>query len=275
MYSTPPLISVCMPTHNGEKFIGEALISIKNQTYKNIEVVISDDNSSDGTLLLCRQFKNQVDFPVYISNHVPCGIGANWNNCIKHAKGEYIKLLFQDDLFLANTLERQLYDIKKSNFKAICSKRIIIDENSEEVLDGEWIEKYGNLQQNLSLPEQEVVILEKNIFNLINDYTYNYFGEPDTFLYHNSVFKDIGLFNNDYKQIIDLEFNYRLFKRFPILHQKDKLLKFRIHDDQESKKNQKLNLPEYDKLRKWVKHVFFWHLSRSEKLKIIKNRFLI
>jgi glycosyltransferase involved in cell wall biosynthesis len=98
MRNTPDLISICIPTYNGENYILEALNSIKNQSYKNIEVIISDDNSNDKTLEICEKFKSEVDFPVYIYNHLPNGIGSNWNNCILKSKGDYIQFLFQDDL---------------------------------------------------------------------------------------------------------------------------------------------------------------------------------
>ena len=52
MRNTPDLISICIPTYNGENYILEALNSIKNQSYKNIEVIISDDNSNDKTPIL-------------------------------------------------------------------------------------------------------------------------------------------------------------------------------------------------------------------------------
>ena len=90
MRNTPDLISICIPTYNGENYILEALNSIKNQSYKNIEVIISDDNSNDKTLQICEKFKSEVDFPVYIYNHLPNGIGSNWNNCILKSKGDYI-----------------------------------------------------------------------------------------------------------------------------------------------------------------------------------------
>ena len=93
-----PLVSICLPTYNGETFLNEALDSIKSQTYPNLEVIVSDDASSDGTLRIIEEFKATVAFPVQVFNHEPQGIGANWNHCMKHAKGIYIKFLFQDDV---------------------------------------------------------------------------------------------------------------------------------------------------------------------------------
>jgi glycosyltransferase involved in cell wall biosynthesis len=54
-----PLVSVVMPVHNGEKYIEEALSSCFDQTYKNIEVVVVDDKSTDGTLDLLRRLETR------------------------------------------------------------------------------------------------------------------------------------------------------------------------------------------------------------------------
>ncbi|MCG2794067.1 MAG: glycosyltransferase [Weeksellaceae bacterium] len=66
-----PLISVCIPTYNGAKYLQVVLDSVKAQTYKNIEVIISDDDSQDQTLDIYREFQSEVDFPVYIYYHDP------------------------------------------------------------------------------------------------------------------------------------------------------------------------------------------------------------
>jgi glycosyltransferase involved in cell wall biosynthesis len=87
------LVSICIPTYNGKKYLNEALESVKSQVYKNIEVIISDDNSTDSTLEICNKFKHEVDFPVYIYSHKPSGIGANWNYIIEKANGDFIKFL--------------------------------------------------------------------------------------------------------------------------------------------------------------------------------------
>lgn len=109
------LISICIPTFNGEKYLQEALDSVKSQTYQNIEVIISDDNSNDITLQICQNFKEKVSFPVYIYEHDPSGIG---NNCIFYAYGEYIKFLFQDDILETNCLEIQLEALIPHQLKA-------------------------------------------------------------------------------------------------------------------------------------------------------------
>ena len=78
-----PLVSILIPTHNGEAFLKEALESVNLQTYENCEVVISDDRSSDASLEIARKFLEVCRFETIIVSHEPKGIGENWNNCVR------------------------------------------------------------------------------------------------------------------------------------------------------------------------------------------------
>ncbi len=138
------MISICIPTYNGAKYLSETLQSIQSQNYQKIEVIMSDDSSSDDTLLIVEAFKKQSDFPVYVFHHTPSGIGANWNNCLKHAKGKYIKFLFQDDVMENDCLEKMVKLIEENpNIGLIASKRsFIVEENVNNDATNEWLEKY-------------------------------------------------------------------------------------------------------------------------------------
>src|SRR5690606_24488463 len=90
---TFPLVSICIPTYNGAAYIAEALESAIHQTYPHLEIVVSDDASTDATLAIVERFKSKTHIPVSVYHHVPKGIGANWNHCVKQANGAYIKFL--------------------------------------------------------------------------------------------------------------------------------------------------------------------------------------
>lgn len=234
------LVSICIPTYNGEKYLQEALDSVKAQTYKNIEVIISDDNSIDKTIEICTQFQREVDFPVHIFSHTPDGIGANWNNSIEKANGNYIKLLFQDDVLKDNCIETMLSILKKNNLEVVVCKREIIDEDSRIVEGGEWFNKYKDLQALLKIPEQELFILSRK--NLVNyDYqTYsseNIVGEPCVSLFSKKMFKKTGTFDTELKQALDYVYWLKVLSNFDIGITKKKLVQFRYHDQQTSAQN--------------------------------------
>lgn len=99
-----PLVSICIPTYNGDQFIAEAMYSAIAQTYPNLEIIVSDDASKDNTLQIVESYISKTEIPINIFKHKPNGIGANWNHTIKQANGEYVKFLFQDDILLPNCI---------------------------------------------------------------------------------------------------------------------------------------------------------------------------
>ena len=88
-----PLVSICIPTYNGEAFIAEAIQSAIAQTYPNIEIIVSDDGSADKTVAIAQSFQSQTSADFRIVLHRNYGLSQNWNFCISQTKGEYIKFL--------------------------------------------------------------------------------------------------------------------------------------------------------------------------------------
>ena len=97
------MISVCIATYNGARYIGEQLASILKQLSAEDEVVVSDDGSTDGTLDIVRSFNDRririVDGP---RRHSPT---LNFEWALRNAKGEYIFLADQDDVWLPDKLK--------------------------------------------------------------------------------------------------------------------------------------------------------------------------
>lgn len=108
------LISIVMPVYNAEKFLKETIESVRKQTYGNWELILIDDNSSDKSLDIIKQY-SQVDKRIfYISLSKNSGAAYARNLAIKKASGEYIAFLDSDDLWLPEKLERQ-YDFMEKN----------------------------------------------------------------------------------------------------------------------------------------------------------------
>lgn len=273
------LVSICIPTYNGEKYLQEALDSVKVQTYKNIEVIISDDNSKDKTLEIGERFKNEVDFPVYLYNHAPAGIGANWNHCIEKAHGEYIQFLFQDDVLYSNCISEKLKYLQNYKLQAVCCKRDIIDEKGLPLTLGKWYEECHDLQKiYLNLDIDDFYILKKNdLKNLIyKNATANIFGEPISFMFDRTLFKKLGYFSTTSKQILDIEFGYRILKKYPVGLIAEPLFKFRLHSDQATASNRHLGSTikkEYDDLKAYLFKNFFFCLSSDFRKQYFKEKY--
>ena len=104
----PPVLSVCMPTYNGEAYVAEALHSILHQTYAAFEVIVVDDGSTDGTLEIVRSVADtDARVRVYRNPHQR-GIPGNWNACVGFARGQYVCVFHQDDVMLPDNLARKM-----------------------------------------------------------------------------------------------------------------------------------------------------------------------
>ena len=258
-----PKVSICIPTYNGEKYLQEALDSINQQTYRDFEVVVSDDASSDDTLKIIENFKNKVDFSVYIYKHKPSGIGANWNNTIKHAKGKYIKFLFQDDVLEPRCLEKML-KVLDNNPKVglVASKREFIIDKVKNEATQQWLSEYGDLQQNI-LDNKNPQLITKKIFrhkDFINT-PKNKIGEPSVVMFRRSLVDKIGFFDENLKQILDYEFWYRILKKYHIYIIDETLVKFRLHDMQATAVNSNVFILDYQLYPKILYNDYFWLLN--------------
>lgn len=109
------LVSVIMPTYNSSLFIEAALDSIISQSYSNLEVLITDDCSTDNTLEKVKEYaKRDSRIKVYQLDK-NSGPGIARNNSINHAQGRYIAFCDSDDLWLGNKVEQQIKFMNLNN----------------------------------------------------------------------------------------------------------------------------------------------------------------
>jgi len=102
------LISIIIPTYNVEHYVAEALDSAIAQTYRPIEIIAVDNNSTDGTLSVLHDYEARHPGLITVLQEPKQGAPAARNLGLKHAKGEWIQFLDADDLLLPEKLERQV-----------------------------------------------------------------------------------------------------------------------------------------------------------------------
>lgn len=125
------MVSIAMCSYNGEKYIATQLDSILNQTYDNIEIIITDDCSSDDTIKIIRRYqKNDKRIKLY-ENDVNLGYLKNFEKAISLCSGDYIALADQDDIWKEYKIEKFLNNIGENIL--IYSDAIIIDKDSKEI----------------------------------------------------------------------------------------------------------------------------------------------
>jgi glycosyltransferase involved in cell wall biosynthesis len=267
---TNPLVSICIPTFNGARFLQEALDSISAQTYRHIEVVISDDASVDNTLALVEQFNEFTNVPVQIIAHTPSGIGANWNNSMRHARGDFIKFLFQDDVLNPSCIE-QMIEVFMAHPEVglVGCKREFILEGAPGPEIGEWIEKYKNLQIQFE-KDEALTRIDHTLFARRDflDSPMNKIGEPPTVMFKKAILDEVGYFEEHLEQILDYVFYYRILKIKPIFIINQPLVKFRIHEAQATNLNRNRPIKDYALYNKILYKEFYPLLHPSHKKKL-------
>jgi glycosyltransferase involved in cell wall biosynthesis len=104
--SAAPRLTVGLPVYNGESFVAEALDSLLGQTYRDFELIISDNASTDGTADICRGYARQDSRVRYIRHRRNIGAAPNHNFVVEQARGELFKWGSHDDLYARELIER-------------------------------------------------------------------------------------------------------------------------------------------------------------------------
>ena len=125
------MISVCMPTYNGEKYIKEQLDSILCQLSQDDEVIISDDSSTDRTIEIIKSY-NDTRIKLLEDNHFKSPI-YNLENALKQAKGDYIFLADQDDVWYPNKVAVVLNYLQE--YDCVVSDATVVDTNMNVIHD--------------------------------------------------------------------------------------------------------------------------------------------
>jgi glycosyltransferase involved in cell wall biosynthesis len=102
---TFPLVSICIPTWNGEQFIEHTIRSLLDQTYRNIEIIILDNLSTDNTAKICRNFQIKDNRVRFIIDSEKSGDPEGHIRVAKYASGDYIVLACDDDVYCPNYIE--------------------------------------------------------------------------------------------------------------------------------------------------------------------------
>lgn len=187
---TNPYISICIPAYSRIQYLARLLNSIEEQSYRDFEVIISDDSIDDSVLELIRVFEPKFKIQ-YFKNEKSLGTPANWNFAISKANGEWIKLIHDDDWFKTSDSLAKFYEATKQGRKLIVSAY------------SNYIEQSKKFQEVNSSQFQRNQIL-KQPFLLLAD---NIIGPPSVTMVHRSI---IEQYDERLKWRVDLEFYIRI-----------------------------------------------------------------
>lgn len=112
-------VSVIIPVYNSEKYISDCLDSILTQTYRDIEIVVVDDGSTDETFEICKKYQN-IDERIVALRKKNGGVSSARNMGIKKASGEYILFVDSDDMVPENFVEEMINNVDNDSVMVVC-----------------------------------------------------------------------------------------------------------------------------------------------------------
>lgn len=127
------LVSIITPMYNSEKYIGITIESALNQTYKDWEMIIVDDCSSDNSPKIVKEYAKNDERIKYIKTYSNKGVSNARNIALKMAKGQFISFLDSDDIWNEDKLKKQVEFMKKNKCAISFTSYELIDENNEKL----------------------------------------------------------------------------------------------------------------------------------------------
>jgi glycosyltransferase involved in cell wall biosynthesis len=236
MMNNQPLVSICIPTYNAVEFFEPCLQSAVEQTYQSIEILISDDGSTDETIAIAKKFVEKYS-QVRIVKNAQKGMVSNWNNCIEQAKGDWIKFLFQDDILKPACVEKMLHNCQVQNVQiGLCRREFIIHDDVPRRVRN--IFKYRLVVPERIFGDINFISPERLAAEVADQLPENILGEPTCYIFHKEILNHTnGAFNIEYKQVVDMEFILRLGLFKGLAFSSESLAYFRVHGKSESSAN--------------------------------------
>ena len=263
---TLPLVSLVVLCYNSSGTIVETLESIKNQTYPNIELIVSDDYSTDDTLLVVKNWLNANEDRFVYTNLVTTkkntGVAGNINRGVHDSHGQWIKSLAGDDILVPNAIEEFIR---------------FIDEHSESikmcVCDVEPFTTSGEkpsavIELYKSFFEKECEPYEKQLRRVMTELVFI----GPVYFYSRELFDQVGGFSEEYGCAEEWPFVYKVLRNGnPIYALNKKLIRYRVQEKSLShvkENNRLLNRRVFDgKYRHYFDHAYVDLLHEGHYLK--------
>lgn len=207
-------VSIIINCYNGEKYLKDCLDSVKEQTYKNYEVIFWDNQSIDNSSKIFYQYKND-NFKYFLSKNFT-NLSQARNLALNHISGTYVAFLDCDDCWDKIKLEKQIYFMRRNNLDISFTNYFLNDETKNKK---EFKKYYTKFPEN----------------NLTEKLLKNYFISISTVIFKVLKIEDI-YFNQKYHLIGDYDLLMRNLLNKKTLGLNDPLASIRFHNENETKK---------------------------------------
>jgi glycosyltransferase involved in cell wall biosynthesis len=233
-----PSVSICIPTYNGSAFLRQCLESALAQAHADLEVVVLDDASKDGTAEIAQEYAKRDHRIRFYRNSENLGSVANRNLCFELARGEWIKPLFQDNYLAPHCVATMLRGLRPGIPLAVLKRDHVI----EPEVPVDFRRGYERYVSENTLPRRfgDCAVIGPDAFaaHVAHYPTDNCIGEPTATLVHRSVFGRFGLFNPYLIQLSDWEFAARVAVHTGLCYVDEPLATIRLHGGSTTARNQ-------------------------------------
>jgi GT2 family glycosyltransferase len=224
-----PLVSICISAYDVERFLRESLQSILRQTYRNTEIILVDNGSSDRTFEVAQSFRDDR----FRCFRIPENIGGYqaMNNVAAMAKGEFIAIYHSDDVYEPDIVEKEVaFLAAHPEAGAVFAMGHFIDEGGQ---------LFGGLDVPPELSSQELLYYD-DVFPYMLRHGCTMFICP-TFMVRRRVFAEVGPFQPDRFDIAsDMEMWLRLMRQYPVGILNERLMRYRRSRSQWSQRWRRL-----------------------------------
>lgn len=211
-----PLVSVTMPAYNAEHYIGRAIESILNQSFKNFELIIANDASTDGTLAIIRKYQRKDKRIRIINNKKNLQIAASLNKSVSQARADVIARMDADDVSMPTRLEEQYKILKQYPKVAIVGTDIIV------------VNKKGIQVSTREYPTSDVAM--KKIM-----YRYSPFAHP-VVMFRKNVFEEFGGYDTKLVPCEDIDLWFKIGSKYKFKSIHKSLLQYTLINTSNSNK---------------------------------------
>lgn len=190
-------VSICIPAYKRPELMRVCLESICEQTFGNYEVVITDDSPDNKVEEIVNEFRHKIKSLKYYKNKEVIGSPKNWNECIKMATGDYIKMIHCDDS-LSNELSLHKY-VK------------LLDENPDADFafsSSKMCDKNGKVTRVHRPSQEKLNSLSNDVGSLFSG---NFIGAPSATIHRRTCIQ----YDNNLKWLVDIDFYMALLKKNP------------------------------------------------------------
>jgi glycosyltransferase involved in cell wall biosynthesis len=221
MVTNPPKVSVCIPTYNHAHFLKDAVESVLAQTCEDFELIVVDNCSTDNTRGLVAGYASSDCRIAYFCNETNVGPQENLNRCLKHASGEYVKILCADDLLEPTCLAESVRALEAGPGVVLAATaRLLVDEQLRPLR----VAGYSDRNQVVSGRD----MINYTLFNG------NYIGEPSAVLFRRNAAR--RGFDTSCSLLIDAEMWLHILENGNMAYIGEPLCRFRYHGAQETNK---------------------------------------